>query len=336
MTRAAAPVFLTAGEVMVELAGSQPLAAAQTLRRSYSGDVLNVAVGIRRLGLPSTILTKVGDDPFGDYLLDEWRALGVDLRHVTRGDGPTGLYIVEQGIAGDYDVWYYRRGSAASTIGPAEIDGLELSGIQMVHVSGIAQAISATSRAATLRLAERARERDIMVSFDVNYRHRIWSPSEAAEAAWELLPLTDLVFCGAPDEARVVTGCADAPAAAEYFLDRGIRIAALSKGADGAYVAWQGGAIELPHVARRVTVAQGGGDAFAGGFAAGHLLGLPPAACARLATVTAGLKVERRGPLLGLPLRADMVARAQELGWDDVAAPLAALANAGGAAVEHV
>ena len=105
MTRVAAPVCLTAGEVMVELEGSRPLAAAQTLRRSYSGDVLNVAVAIRRLGLPSTILTKVGDDPFGDYLLDEWRALDVDLRCVTRGDGPTGLYVVEQGSAGDYDFW---------------------------------------------------------------------------------------------------------------------------------------------------------------------------------------------------------------------------------------
>ena len=89
-------------------------------------------------------------------------------------------------------------------------------------MNGISQAISATSRAATLRLVERARERDIMVSFDVNYRHRIWSPSEAAEAAWELLPLTDPVFCGAPEEARVVTGCADAPAAAAYFLEHGI------------------------------------------------------------------------------------------------------------------
>ena len=249
--------------------------------------------------------------------------------------GPPGLYVVEQGDEGDYDIWYYRRGSAASTIGPAQIESLELSGIQMVHLSGISQAISASSRAATLRLAERARERKILVSFDVNYRNRLWSPSEAAEAAWELLPLTDLVFCGAPDEARVVTGCADAPAAAAYFLDRGVRVAALSKGADGAYIAWQGGDIELPHVARKVTVAQGGGDAFAGGFAVGHLLGLPPAGSARLATVTAGIKVERPGPLLGMPLRADVVARARELGWDDVAAALAVLGDAGDGMLER-
>ena len=329
MPSADAPIFVTAGEVMVEIAGTQPLVAADTLRRSYSGDVLNIAVAIRRLGLPTSVLTLVGDDPLGDYLLGEWDKLGVNLRYVSRGDGPTGLYVGEYGPDGHYDIWYYRRGSAASMIGPADIDALSLEGIKLVHLSGISQVISESSRAATLRLAERAKAAGIDVSYDLNYRARLAPPQVWAEAAREVLPFTDFVFCGAPLETEVVTGHAAPEAAAAFFLDRGLRVAAHSMAAEGAYAAWPGGEIRLPHVARGVDVVQGAGDAFAGGFCAGWLLAASNETCARMATVTAGLKVERAGALLGMPLGAEVAARARELGWDDVTAVLTGAGGCG-------
>ena len=67
---------------------------------------------------------------------------------------------------------------------------------------------------------------------------------------------------------------------------------------------------------------QGAGDAFAGGFCAGWLLGAPNETCARMATVTAGLKVERAGALLGMPRGHEVARRANELGWKDVSAML--------------
>ena len=313
------PAFLTSGEVMVELAGPAPLAEAESLTRSYSGDVLNIAVALRRLGVPTAILTKVGDDPFGNYLMSEWAELGVDLRYVSRGGGPTGVYVAEFGPAGHYDIWYYRRHSAASTLAPADVDAIALDGVRLVHVSGISQAISETSRAATFRLVERARAAGIQVSVDVNYRPRLWKPAEAAVALREILPFIDIVFCGAPDESEAVSGFADPVAAGAFFLDQGATVAALSMAADGCYVAWADGSTRLPHVARRVEHAQGAGDAFAGGFARAWIAGALPETCARLATVTAGLKVERTGALLGLPWRDEVVVRARELGWTDAA-----------------
>ena len=323
MSTSETPIFVTAGEVMVELGGPVPLARAETLRRSYSGDVLNIAVAIRRLGLPTALLTKVGEDPFGDYLLDEWARLGVDLRYVTRGGGPTGLYVGEYGSDGHYDIWYYRRGSAASTITPDDIDAISLEGIRLVHLSGISQAISDSSRAATYRLAERAKEAGLDVSYDVNYRGRLWSRGEAAAAMREVLPFIDLVFCGAPDESEIVTGQAEPEAAAAFFLDHGLQVAAISMAAEGARVAWPDGHVRLPPVARQVDVVQGAGDAFAGGFSAGWLVQAHPETCARLAVLTASLKVERTGALLGLPMGHEVAARARELGWDDVAEALA-------------
>lgn len=317
----AGPRLVSLGEVMIELSAPAPLSEAAVLERSYSGDALNVAVAVHRLGVPSAIVTRLGEDPFGDYLLGQFRGLGVDLRYVERGGGPTGLYVVEQGGQGAYDIWYYRRHSAASTVSLTDMEQIDLGGVGMVHLNGIAQAISASSRQATRRLAERGRAAGATVAFDLNFRERIWDGPAAAAAADEVLPLVDVALCGF-DEGQMVFGTADPESTAARLLDRGPRVAAVSMAEAGAYVAWADGEIRLPTVARTVEGAQGGGDAFAGGLAVGELLGQNPATSARLATVTAGLKVERVGPLVSLPYRAEVQARAAELGWDDVVAVL--------------
>ncbi|MCY3912714.1 MAG: sugar kinase [Chloroflexi bacterium] len=318
MSNAKPPAVIAAGEVMVELAGPKPLARAETIKRSNSGDVLNVAVALGRLGLPCAILTKVGDDPFGDYLLDDWAGLGVDQRYVTRGGGPTGLYVAEHAADASYQIWYWRKGSAASTIAPADVDRVDLDGVRLVHLSGISQAISASSRAATRRLAERARERGILVSLDINFRPQLWSGEAAAEAMHEVLPDADLVFCGAPDESLAVAGLPDPEDAARYFLDHGAEVVAVTMAENGALAADADDVVRLPHVARRIQGPQGAGDAFVGGFLAGRLSGAGLATCTRFGTLVAGLKVEKPGPLHGLPQRPEIVARAAELGWDDV------------------
>ncbi len=331
MSERRAPAVVASGEVMVELAGAKPLARAEMIKRSNSGDVLNVAVVLGRLGLPCSILTKVGDDPFGDYLLEDWTSLGVDLRYVTRGGGPTGLYVAEHAADASYQIWYWRKGSAASTIAPADVDRVDLDGVRLVHLSGISQAVSASSRAATRHLAQCARDRGIPVSLDVNYRPQLWLPEEAAEAMHEVLPHADVVFCGAPNESTAVTGYPDPADAAKYFLDHGVDTATITMAEDGALAATANETVRLPHVARRLQGPQGGGDSFVGGFLAGRLAGAGVATCTRFGTLVAGLKVENPGPLHGIPQRPEIVARAAELGWDDVLQTLHLLeADAGG------
>ena len=309
MNKLEGPAVVAAGEVMVELAGPKPLARVETIKRSNSGDVLNVAVALGRLGLPCAIMTKVGDDPFGDYLLEDWSSLGVDLRYVTRGGGPTGLYVAEHATDASYQIWYWRKGSAASTIAPADVDRVDLDGVRLVHLSGISQAISASSRAATRHLAQRARDRGILVSLDINFRPQLWSGEDAAAAMHEVLRYAHLVFCGAPDESLAVMGLRDPEDAARYFLDRGAETAAITMAENGALAATADETVRLPHVARRIQGPQGAGDAFVGGFLAARLADADVATCARMGTLVAGLKVERAGPLHGLPQRSEIVAR---------------------------
>ena len=105
---------------------------------------------------------------------------------------------------------------------------------------------------------------------------------------------------------------------------------------DGALAATADETVRLPHVARRLQGPQGGGDSFVGGFLAGRLAGAGVATCTRFGTLVAGLKVENPGPLHGIPQRPEIVARAAELGWDDVLQTLHLLeADAGGPGPER-
>ena len=271
MNGAKPPAVIAAGEVMVELAGPKPLARAETIKRSNSGDVLNVAVALGRLGLPCAILTKVGDDPFGDYLLEDWAALGVDQRYVTRGGGPTGLYVAEHAADASYQIWYWRKGSAASTIAPADVDRVDLDGVRLVHLSGISQAISATSRAATRRLAERARKRGI-----------------SGLAGYQLPPAALVGRRGGGGHARGpagrrprvlrragrVAGRGRASGTPRTRRDiswtSGAEVVAVTMAENGAFAADADETVRLPHVARRIQGPQGAGDAFVGGFLAGR------------------------------------------------------------------
>ena len=302
---------------MIELWGCSPLAQATNLQRTYSGDALNIAVAVKRLGLPSAIVTRLGNDPFGDYLMDEWSKLGVNLKHVVRGGGPTGLYVSEYGDYGSYETWYYRKGSAASTISSNDIDSISLDTASMVHVSGISQAISDSSRLATRRLAERGRASQKLVSFDLNYRARLWAPDAARQAAEEVIPLTNVFFAGG-EEGTTIFGPEDPSTLADRALELGAEIAAISLAEQGAYVGWKDGSFAIKPIARRLDGLQGAGDAFAGGFVAGLMLNQEPSTCARIGTVVAGLKVERQGPLLGLPFKNEVTIRADELGGHDV------------------
>ena len=312
----AQPHFLSLGEVMVELWGSSPLAQSVQLERTYSGDVLNIATAVRRLGLPSAIITRVGCDPFGDYLVDEWSKLGIDLQHVIRGGGPTGIYVSEHGNSGSYDTWYYRTGSAASTVRPKDIEGVDLDATTKVHLSGISQAISESSCSATRRLAERGRTAQAEVSFDLNYRAQLWQPEAARHAAEDVMPFVSIFFAG-DEEGAHVFGNDDPATIADLALEMGARVAAISLAERGAYVAWKDDSLSIKPVARNLEGLRGAGDAFAGGFATATMLGSSPATAARLGTVVAGLKVEQPGPLLGLPFQEDVRTRTIELGWTD-------------------
>src|SRR5262249_9320233 len=140
--------FVAVGECMVELFSEElvPLELAERFRCTFGGDAVQAALTAANLGTPSAVATVAGDDVFAERLVRWLDAMGVGTEFVVRRPGFTGLYLISLDARGERSFVYYRAGSVASTIDPADVAWAEHP--DAVLVSGITQAVSASSRRA--------------------------------------------------------------------------------------------------------------------------------------------------------------------------------------------
>lgn len=310
------PELLAFGECMVELYADGPLGQANRFQRSYGGDTLNTLVAAARLGAATGYITKVGDDPFADYLLSSWQEEGIDTTHAQRVPGQNGLYFITLLEDADRDFTYYRTGSAASTFSSEDLPHDAIRRARIFHVSGISQAISPGCRAAVLAAARTASDAGVLVSYDPNFRARLWSQEDAREALEELLPYIDIAFPSAPEEAQALLGATEPESVARYFHHGGVRYVGVKLGPDGCFISESNGSSTLvaPHMPERILDTTGAGDAFDGAFLYGLLRGLDANASAALAALVSGLSVAKRGAIPGLPTHQEVAPLATEAG----------------------
>ena len=166
------------GEIMLRLSppGVERLFQSPQLRTYFGGAEANVAASLARLGVESSYVTRVPDNPIGDAALAELRSCGVDVSHVLKGGARLGSYYVEYGSdVRAMRVVYDRAGSAFSEIDAAAVAWYSvLHGASWLHVSGITPALGAGAAASALTAVQRARALGVKVSFDLNYRVQLW------------------------------------------------------------------------------------------------------------------------------------------------------------------
>src|SRR3712207_1721819 len=149
--------------VLVVPTAAGRLRHATNVALSVGGAESNVAIALSRLGIPASWISALGDDELGELVLHRVRAEGVDTRAVRRvPDRPTGLYLREE-VAGALRVYYYRRGSAASTLAPGAFDPAVLEGASFLHLTGITGALSPESAEFLPWAARCARDRKSVV-----------------------------------------------------------------------------------------------------------------------------------------------------------------------------
>ena len=277
---------------------------APGLELKIGGAESNVAIALSRLGLCAGWISSLGDDEPGQLVLDRVRGEGVDTSQVRRLEGyPTGLYLREK-VGGETRVYYYRRGAAASTMAPGAFDPGYLRGAEFLHLTGITPALSEECRDFTLWAARQAREGGTSVSFDVNYRSKLWSPEEARGFMEEMLPHTDLLLVG-DDEALALWGREDEGFVRELAA-AGPREVVLKRGGEGSLGLIEDRVIEQPVFPVEEVDPIGAGDAFDAGYLAGHLWGLDAEQRLRVANAMGALSVATLGDYEGLPDRGEL------------------------------
>ncbi len=267
-----------------------------TIHPGIGGDAANTAVAAHRAGATAGVLTHLGTDGFGDHILEFFAEEGLDTSRVQQSEAaPTGLYFIEYGPDG-HRFSYRRAGSAASQIQPGDFDENMFNNISFLHFSGITQAISPSSCAASLRAAELARNAGARVSFDTNLRLNLWTAEKARAAMLKTLPLTDIVFPSVED-AEALLGTTSSDEICDYFLNAGVDLVVLTLGEDGAVVADKNAVTAIDPVPAKLVDATGAGDTFDGAFLAEMSRGSDPVTSARFACAAASRCVEHVGAM---------------------------------------
>jgi 2-dehydro-3-deoxygluconokinase len=199
---------VTFGEAMIRLSPPhfQRLEQTATLDLQVGGGELNVAVGVARLGLKSTWVSRLPRNALGRTVDNRARQAGVDTSHlVWSSDGRQGLYFVEFGAAPRASsVLYDRSHSAISAIKPGEVNWKNVfNGARWFHTSGITPALSDSAAAVTLEGLQAAKQAGVTTSYDLNYRGKLWSPDKAQTVQEPMMELVDVLITTEEDTSVV-------------------------------------------------------------------------------------------------------------------------------------
>jgi 2-dehydro-3-deoxygluconokinase len=305
---------VTIGETMALLGatGFGPLQHEKSLNLAIGGSESNVAIALSRLGTEATWIGKVGADPLGELILREIRAEGVHVEAVIDPEAPTSLMLKERRSRERTSVYYYRRGNAGGRLRFSEINADTIRGAALLHVTGISPALSPGMTATIREAVQTARDAEVPVSLDLNFRSSLWSQEAAAAEYGHLIPLADIVFAG-DDEAAIAVGEPTDPEAsripfllAHRLIASGAKSAVIKLGAEGA-VAVVGG-LEYQRDAVRIDPVDtvGAGDAFVAGYLSEHLRGADVTSCLTTAVTAGAYACLVPGDWEGAPRRSEL------------------------------
>lgn len=287
------------GEPMIEF-NQTGGAGSTSYLQGFGGDTSNFAIAAARQGARAGVVTALGDDVHGGMLRELWATEGVDASRVKSDPtASTGIYFVTHDESGHHFT-FFRSGSAASRMTPADVPADYIASARALHVSGISFAISPQACDAAYAAVEIAREAGRMVTFDTNLRLRLWSKDRARAIILDMMSRCD-VCLPSLDDVTLLTGIEDADELVDYALGRGARIVALKLGREGALVADADERHRIAPLRVDAVDATGAGDTFGGAFVARLLQGDGLEAAGRYAAAAAALSTKGYGAVDPIP-----------------------------------
>jgi len=279
---------VTLGEAMLRL--SPPdfhrLEQTNSFDAKVGGGELNVAVGVSRLGLESAWVSKLPENPLGRMVRNKAREQGVDTSHIVWSkSGRVGIYFLEFGAnPRASSVLYDRAGSAISALAPGEVDWAKtFEGCRLFHVSGITPALSKSCAEATLEAIKAAKEAGAKVSYDVNYRKKLWTPEEANACQVPMMEFVDILITTEEDTGVVFGIREDSYQEVAVKLNErfGFEVVAITLREDlsvlrnnwSAFAYSNGELFESATYPCELVDRVGAGDSFTAGFIYGYLTG---------------------------------------------------------------
>jgi 5-dehydro-2-deoxygluconokinase len=268
--------LITVGRISVDLFAEQmntSFSQPQTFHKSIGGSPTNVAVAAAKLGHKSAIVTKVGIDPLGQYVLNKLSEFGVNTDFVKVAEsGLTPVVLASQDPPEDPKIIFHRQPQAPDTqLTLSDLDPETLLAAKIFWVSACALSNGETAKSAMTWLKQRGRKQESII--DLDYRPSFWPSADAARAAAQEAISMCTIAIGNIAECQVALGISDPQEAATELLKRGVRVAIVKMGGDGVLLATQNERIIIAPRSIKLVCGLGAGDAFGGAFVHGLLSG---------------------------------------------------------------
>ena len=306
------------GEIMLRLSppGFERLFQSPQLQATFGGGEANVAVSLAQFGHDSHYVTRLPSNPIGDAAMRALRAEGVRVDHVQRGGTRMGVYFAETGASQRASVVVYDRAqSAIAELQPGTVNWSEVfAGASWFHCTGITPALSATAAACTAEAIAAAKQGGLTVSFDLNFRRKLWSETQAQTVVRPLMRCVDVVIANEEDlqavlgieveHSNITAGTLDVDAyrhacervAAEFGTSRvAVTLRESTSASDNGWSAVLFDTasttfLQSQRYSVRLVDRIGGGDSFAAGLIHGFLSGRDLEAPLRFAVAARALK----------------------------------------------
>ena len=268
--------LLTVGRISVDLFSEQintSFSQPQTFQKSIGGSPTNVAVAAAKLGHKSAIVTKVGVDPLGEFVVNKLQNFGVDTSFVKVAEsGLTPVVLASQDPPEDPKIIFHRQPSAPDTqLVVSDIDGQTLQAAKNFWISACALSHGTTAESIFNWLEVRGRAKETII--DLDYRPSFWKSSDEARVAVQRAISHCTIAIGNIAECEVALGISDPTKAADDLLNRGISLAIVKMGGDGVLLATKDQSQVIKPLPIKLVCGLGSGDAFGGALIHGLISG---------------------------------------------------------------
>ncbi len=198
---------ITFGEIMLRLApeGYYRFVQADKFGATYAGGEANVAVSLANYGIDTAFVTKLPTHEIGQAAVNALRRYGVDTSFIARGGDRVGIYFLEKGASQRPSKVIYDRAGysiAQATVADFDWDAI-FDGVDWFHFTGITPALGDNVAEICMEACKKAKERNITVSCDLNYRKKLWSKEKAGKIMGELCQYVDVCIANEEDASDV-------------------------------------------------------------------------------------------------------------------------------------
>jgi len=296
------------GEPLVGFFTKKVSKGLPSFKMAIGGDTSNVALGVTKLGHPSSYITRLGNDFFAEKIRELWKKENVDTKYVFNDHTrQTGIYFAIYDSQGDHQFIYKRKDSATAFFSIEDAQKVSLEDVKIFHLSGISQAISRSCLETSFYFMKKCKQSNIFVSYDLNYRSLLWSNEFFNSIAlYTIQNLADLVSMNI-SEANVLGFHGNPEMIVSKVMKLGPKVVALKLGKDGCVIGSPVGIYYgKPFEVNMAVETTGAGDSLTAAVIVGILEEMKLQQITRFANAVAAIVCAAIGSTSGQPTRKEV------------------------------